>query len=74
MKLKVTTIGNSAGVILPRQLLARLRIEKGDELFALEDPDGIRLTTYDPELARQLEVAEDVMREDRDVLRKLADS
>ena len=72
MKLKITTIGNSAGVILPRELLARLRLEKGDELHALETPDGIRLTTYDPELARQMEVAEDVMRKDRNVLRKLA--
>ena len=41
MKLKITTIGNSAGVILPKELLARLRLEKGDELFALETPDGI---------------------------------
>ena len=72
MKLKVTTIGNSAGVILPRELLARLRVEKGDELYALETPDGIRLTTYDPEFARQMEVAEQVMREDRQVLHKLA--
>lgn len=74
MKLKVTTIGNSAGVILPKELLARLRLEKGDELFALETPDGIKLTTYDPELAKQMEVAESVMRKDRNVLRKLADS
>lgn len=72
MKLKITTIGNSAGVILPRELLTRLRLEKGDELFALETPDGVRLTTYDPELARQMEVAEEVMRKDRNVLRKLA--
>jgi putative addiction module antidote len=72
MKLKITTIGNSAGVILPRELLTRLRLEKGDELFALETPDGIRLTTYDPELARQMEVAEDVMRKRRTLLHKLA--
>ena len=72
MKLKITAIGNSAGVILPRELLARLRLEKGDELFALETPDGIRLTTYDPEFARQMEVAEEVMRKDHNVLRKLA--
>ncbi len=72
MKLKITTIGNSAGVILPRELMARLRLEKGDELFALETPDGIRLTTYDPEFARQMEVAEEVMRKDHNVLRKLA--
>ncbi|MDN5925064.1 MAG: AbrB/MazE/SpoVT family DNA-binding domain-containing protein [Xanthomonadales bacterium] len=72
MKLKITTIGNSAGVILPKELLARLRLQKGDELLALEIPDGIRLTTYDPQLAAQMEVAEKLMREDRDVLRKLS--
>lgn len=74
MKLKITTIGNSAGVILPKELMARLRLEKGDELFALETPDGVRLTTYDPKLAAQMEVAEKVMRKDRAVLRKLADN
>ena len=72
MKLKITTIGNSAGVILPKELLARLRLEKGDELYALETPDGIKLTRYDPQLAAQMEVAEQVMREDRHVLHKLA--
>ncbi len=73
MKLKITAIGNSAGVILPKELLARLRVDKGDELHALETPDGIRLTTYDPVLAAQMEVAEQVMREDRQLLRQLAE-
>lgn len=72
MKLKITTIGNSAGVILPKELLARLRLEKGDDVYVLETPDGIRLTAYDPELAMQMEVAEQVMRNRRDLLRKLA--
>jgi putative addiction module antidote len=72
MKLKITAIGNSAGVILPRELLARLRVEKGDELYALETPDGIKLTSYDPVLAKQMEVAEQVMRKRRSLLRKLA--
>jgi putative addiction module antidote len=72
MKLRITTVGNSAGVILPKDLLARLRVEKGDELYALETPDGIRLTTYDPKLAAQMEVAEEIMRKDRDLLRMLA--
>ncbi len=72
MKLKITTIGNSAGVILPKDLLARLRLEKGDELHALETPDGVRLTVFDPKLAAQMEVAEKIMREDRAVLHKLA--
>ena len=70
--LKLTTIGNSLGVVLPRELLSKLRIEKGDNLYVIETPDGIELTPFDPELARQLEAAEDVMRENRDVLRKLA--
>ena len=72
MKLKITTVGNSAGVILPKDLLARLRLEKGDELHALETPDGIRLTVYDPTLAEQMEVAEQVMRSRRTLLHKLA--
>lgn len=72
MKLKITTVGNSAGVILPKELLARLRLSKGDILYALETPDGIRLTAFDPELAQQMEVAEDVMRRRRTLLHKLA--
>ncbi|WP_448670238.1 AbrB/MazE/SpoVT family DNA-binding domain-containing protein [Pseudoxanthomonas mexicana] len=72
MKLKITTVGNSAGVILPKELLARLRLEKGDELHALETPDGIRLTVYDPTLAQQMDVAEQVMRRRRTLLNKLA--
>lgn len=73
MKLKITTIGNSAGVILPKDLLARLRLQKGDELYALETPDGIKLTVFDPTLAEQMEVAAQVMRERRTLLRKLAE-
>ncbi|MCD9031041.1 AbrB/MazE/SpoVT family DNA-binding domain-containing protein [Luteimonas sp. Y-2-2-4F] len=72
MKLKITTVGNSAGVILPKELLARLRLSKGDTLYALETPDGIRLTAFDPELASQMEVAEEVMRKRRALLHKLA--
>ncbi len=72
MRLKVTTIGNSAGIILPKELLTRLRIEKGDELHALETPDGIRLSIYDPALAEQMDVAEHVMRKRRALLNKLA--
>ncbi|MBS0228587.1 MAG: AbrB/MazE/SpoVT family DNA-binding domain-containing protein [Proteobacteria bacterium] len=72
MKLKITAIGNSAGVILPKELLARLHLEKGDELFALETPDGVRLTAYDPVLVAQMEVAERVMRDRRTLLNKLA--
>jgi putative addiction module antidote len=71
--LKLTTVGNSVGVILPKEILQRLRVEKGDMLYVLETPGGIELTPYDPEFAQQMELAEQVMREDRDALKKLAE-
>lgn len=74
MKLKITTIGNSAGVILPKELLARLRVDKGDELYVTETPDGIKLMPHDPSFAEQMAVAERVMSKRRTMLRKLADN
>ena len=71
--LKVTTIGNSVGVVFPKELLEKLRVQKGDLLYVTETPDGIRITPYDPAFAVQMELAERVMREDRDALRKLAE-
>lgn len=71
--LKITTVGSSAGIVLPKEILRRLRVEKGDTLYAIETPNGIELTPYDPEFAQQLEAAKRVMREDRDALRKLAE-
>ncbi len=70
---KVVAVGNSTGVILPKEIVQRLRVEKGDTLYVLETPKGIELTPYDREFAAQMEVAESVMREDRDVLKKLAE-
>jgi putative addiction module antidote len=71
--LKLTTVGNSTGVILPREILQRLRVTKGDVLHVVDTPNGIELTPYDPEFAQQMAMAEEVMREDRDALRKLAE-
>jgi putative addiction module antidote len=73
MTLKLTRIGNSTGVILPKKTLQRLRVGRGDTLYVIETPNGIELTPYNPELATQIKVTESVMREDRDVLRKLAE-
>lgn len=72
MKVKVTTIGNSAGIVLPKEALAKLRVEKGDTLYITDTATGIQLSPYDPELERQLDVARGVMRKNRDVLRRLA--
>ena len=70
---KVTTVGNSVGIVLPKELLERLRISKGDMLHVVETPNGVELTPYNKEFAQQMEVAERVMRKRRDVLRKLAE-
>ena len=72
MQLKITKIGNSAGIILPKELLARLRVESGDTIYASETPDGVRLTASNPDFATIMELAEAIMREDRDILRVLA--
>lgn len=73
LKLKLTTVGNSTGVVLPKELLEKLRVDKGDYLHVLETPDGIRLVAHDPEFARQIDVAEGVMRRRRTLLKKLAE-
>jgi putative addiction module antidote len=71
--LKITTVGNSAGIVLPKEILERLRVKKGDTLYAMETPNGIELTPYDEEFAEDMAVAEKVMRDNRDLLRKLAE-
>ena len=70
--LKLTAIGNSVGVILPKEVLAKLGVGKGDTLFAVETDEGIRLTTTDPEFQAQMDVARQVMKKRRAVLRELA--
>ncbi len=71
--LKLTGIGNSVGVVLPKDMLARLRVQRGDRLYVVETPNGIELTPYDPVFAAQMDAAEEIMRKDRDVLKKLAE-
>ncbi|MEO8542658.1 MAG: AbrB/MazE/SpoVT family DNA-binding domain-containing protein [Betaproteobacteria bacterium] len=70
--LKLTQIGNSVGVILPKELLVRLKVGKGDSLFWTEAANGITLTPYDPELESQLEEGRAYMREYRDTFHQLA--
>ena len=71
-QLKITAIGNSAGIILPKELLARLGVEKGDLLTVVETPGGVELTPYDPEFEAQMAAARDVMGRYRNALRELA--
>jgi putative addiction module antidote len=71
-KLKIIQIGNSLGVTLPKEVLAALKLDRGDTLILTEAPDGVRLTPYDPDTAHQLEVVRAVMKKRRNALRELA--
>ncbi len=70
--LKLTQIGNSLGVILPKELLAKLKVGKGDEIFVTESPSGITLSSYDPSFEEQLELGREFMRDYRDTFKALA--
>ncbi len=70
--LKLTQIGNSVGVILPKETLARLKLVKGDRLFMTEATNGVNLTPYDPELEEQLKLGREFMRDYRDTFHQLA--
>jgi putative addiction module antidote len=70
---KITTIGNSVGIVLPKEVLNRLHVEKGDMLYVTDSPGGVQLSPYNVTLAQKLDAFEQVMRENRDVLKKLAE-
>jgi len=70
--LKLTQIGNSVGVVLPKEILARLKLEKGDSVFVTDAPGGVTLTPYDPALDEQLALGREFMREFRDTFHQLA--
>ena len=72
MQLKVRKVGNSLGVILPREVVARLKVTEGDSLNLTEAPEDYRLSAYDPQVARQVEVGEKIMRRYRNTLRELS--
>jgi len=71
--LKITRIGNSLGVILSKEILAKLNVEKGDEIILSETPVGLQITAHSEKNARQLEIAKEIMKKHRHVLKKLAE-
>ena len=73
LPINVTAVSASSGIVLTEAALVRLGVKKGDTLYLTEAPDGAyRLTPYDPDLARQMALAEEIMHDDREVLRALA--
>ena len=72
IELKLRKVGNSLGVVLPREALAQLKVEEGQSLYLTEAPDGYRVTTGNPEFSQQMAVVKDITRRYRNALRELA--
>ena len=70
---KVIAVGNSAGVILPKEMLARLNVAKGDTVYLSETQSGLQISPYDEEFAAKMEVADNIVRRYRDAFKKLAE-
>ena len=71
MELKITKIGNSLGVIMPKEVLSRLKLDKGDSLYITAAPDGYRIVPYDPAFAEQMNTARELMKKRRNVVHEL---
>ena len=70
--LKLTAIGTSTGVVIPKEMLNRMKVERGDALHVIETPEGYLLTPYDPKVAEQIEAGREFMKDNRDVFKALA--
>jgi putative addiction module antidote len=70
--LKLTAVGTSTGVVIPKEMLNRMKVERGDALHVIETPDGYLITPYDPEVARQIDAGREFMKEYRDTFKVLA--
>ena len=70
--LKITQIGDSLGLILPKEILALLKLEMGDAVFVTDTPDGVAITPFDPQVAEQLRLGSEFMRDCRETFRELA--
>lgn len=70
--LRVTQIGNSLGVILPKEIANHLHVGKGDELYATLSPNGLEISPYNPELEAEIEMGQAFMNEYRETFKVLA--
>ena len=72
-ELKITKIGNSAGIILSKEILTRLRVSTNDKVFAVETANGLELTPYNSKFVKEMLLVEKIIKENRDVLKKLSE-
>ena len=70
--LKLKAIGTSTGVVIPKEMLNRMKVEQGDTLHVIETPEGYLLTPYDPKVAAQIEAGREFMKDYRDTFKALA--
>lgn len=73
LTLKLSKIGNSVGVVLPKEMLAKMHAREGDKICVIETPEGYTLTSYDEAFLKQMKLAKEIMHENRDVLKALAE-
>ena len=72
IKVKVTSVGNSMGILLPKEALNKMKAAKGDTLYLVESPEGYTLTPYQENFEEQMKAAEDIMKRYKNTLRELA--
>ena len=71
--LKLTALGTSTGAVIPKEMLTRMKVEKGDSLYAIETAEGYLLTPYDPAIDEQLKAGQQFMKQYRDTFKALAE-
>lgn len=72
LQAKVITVGNSIGITLPKEALGRLKVEKGDYLYLTETPNGYEVVPYNADFVQQMNLAQQIMKQDRNILKVLA--
>ncbi len=72
LKVKITNVGNSMGILLPKEALTKMKANKGDTLYLVESPEGYTLTPYQQDFEEQMDAAEDIMKRYKNTLRALA--
>ena len=70
--LKIKQIGNSLGAVFPDELLQKLNIKEGDEIYLTQTPNGVQITTYDPEYEAAMQAFEKTRKNYRNALQELA--
>jgi len=72
VELKLRKVGNSVAMIVPKRVREKMGVKEGDAVYLTETPDGYRISPYDPEFSKQMELAREIQAKHRDALHELA--